>query len=66
MSDLKVRPPQILGQPGLAVPQWGGQPEMAVPLLFEPFVEVDAFGIFPGGTGEEVEMPGEDLGIHVE
>ena len=39
---------------------------MAVLLLFEPFVEVDAFGIFPGGAGEEMEMTDEDLGIDVE
>src|SRR6266481_1201721 len=39
---------------------------MAVPLLFEPFVEVDAFGIFPGGAGEKMEMTNEDFGINVE
>ena len=39
---------------------------MAVLLLFEPFVEVDAVGVFPGGTGEEMEMTDENLGIDVE
>jgi hypothetical protein len=39
---------------------------MAVLPLFEPFVEVDAFGIFPGGAGEEVEVTDEDFGVHVE
>src|SRR6266849_2874825 len=39
---------------------------MAVLRLLEPFVEVDAFGIFPGGAGEEMEMTDEDLRINVE
>ena len=66
MSDLKVRPPKVPGQPGISCPTIEADRLKAVLLLFEPFVEVDAFGIFPGGAGEEVQMTGEDLGIDVE
>src|SRR5579864_2091022 len=43
-----------------------GQPEMAVPLLFEPLVDVQALGIFPGGAGDEMKMAGEDARIEVD
>src|SRR5882757_7667593 len=35
------------------------------PKLFEPFVEVDALGIFPGSAGQVVEVAGEHFGIYV-
>ena len=38
----------------------------ALQKLFEPFIKVHAFGIFPRGAGEKVEMAYEDLGIDVE
>ena len=38
----------------------------ALQKLFKPFVKVHAFGIFPGGAGEEVEMADEDLRIDFE
>src|SRR5260370_41519180 len=57
--------------PWVAVRKSGGSWKVRIkrarrcPKLFEPFVEVDAFGIFPGGAGDEVEVAGEDVGIEV-
>src|SRR5882757_3401137 len=36
------------------------------PKLFEPFVEVKALGIFPGGAGQVMEVAGEDFGVYVQ
>jgi hypothetical protein len=66
MSDLKVRPLKALVQPGLAVPHYGGKLETAALLLFEPFVEMDAFGIFPGGAGQVMEVARENFGVDAE
>ena len=33
--------------------------------LLKPLIEMDAFGVFPGGAGHVVQMPGEDLRVCV-
>src|SRR6266849_2479713 len=61
-DKLKLRPPRSAGQPLAAHSRRTARNGCAT-FLFEPFVEVDAFGIFPGGSGQEVQMAGEGFGI---
>ena len=53
----------LLGSRGFARKS-GGKTD-ALQKLFEPFVYVDAFGIFPGGAGDEMDVAGEDFGIQI-